>query len=80
MLNEAIDATLEGVGSIFNDLRGRLDGLDKRFDKVDRRLDRLEVGQSYLKVQINGLKADLSDAPSRRQFNKLKARLTKTIL
>ncbi|MCZ6529042.1 MAG: hypothetical protein O6949_01750 [Chloroflexi bacterium] len=77
MLDEAIDAILEGVGSMFKDLRGRLEGMDKRFDKVDRRLDTLEVGQSYLKDQIDGLKADLSDTPSRRQFEKLKARVDK---
>lgn len=86
MLNKATDAILEGVGSMFKDSRGRLDGtykrfdgMDKRLDKVGRRLDTLEVGQSYLKDQINGLKADLSDTPSRRQFKKLKDRLTSTI-
>lgn len=77
MFNEAIDAILEAVGSMFKDLRGRLDGMDKRFDKVEGRLDRLEVGQSYLKDQISRLKTDLSDTPSRRQFEKLKARVDK---
>ena len=52
MLNEAIDAILEGVGSMVKDLRGRFDGMDKRFDKVDGRLDGLEVGQSYLQDQV----------------------------
>ncbi len=60
MLDAAIDAILEGVGSMFKDLRERLEGVDKRFDKVDRRLNTLEVGQAYLKDKINGLKADLS--------------------
>ena len=64
MLDAAIDAILEGVGSMFKDLRERLEGVDKRFDKVDRRLDTLEVGQACLKDKINGLKADLSAAPS----------------
>ena len=77
MLDEAIDAILEGVGSMFKDLCGRLDGVDKRFDKVDRRLDRLEVCQSYLKDQINGLKANLSDTPSRREFQELKTKVDK---
>ena len=40
--------------------------MDKRFDKVDRRLDTLEVGQSFLKDLINGLKVDLSDTPRLR--------------
>ena len=77
MLDEAIDAILGGVGSMFKDLRGRFDGMDKRFDKVDRRLDTLEVGQPYLKDQITGLKADLSDTPSRRQYEKLKTKVDK---
>ena len=77
MLDEVIDAILDGVGSMFKDVRGHLDGMDTRFDKVEGRLDRLEVGQSYIKDLINGLKADLSDTPSRRQFEKLKARVDK---
>ncbi len=64
MLDEAFDAIPEGVGTMFKDLRERLEGMDKRFDKVDRRLDTLEGGQSYLKDKINGLKADLSATPS----------------
>jgi len=66
MLDEAIDAILEGVGSMLKELQGRLDGMDrrfdgmdKRFDKVDRKTNTLEVGQSYLKDQINGLKAPI---------------------
>jgi len=49
--------------------------MDKRFDRVDRRLDTLEVGQFYLKDKINGLKADLSDTPSRREFQQLKSKV-----
>ncbi len=75
MVDEAIDAILDGVGSMFRDFRGRLDGVDKRFDKVDSRLNTLEVGQSHLKDQISGLKADLSDTPSRRVFQELKSKV-----
>jgi len=49
--------------------------MDKRFDRVDRRLDTLEVGQFYLKDKINGLKADLPDTPSRREFQQLKSKV-----
>jgi hypothetical protein len=35
----------------------------------------LDVGQSYLKDQINGLEADLSDAPSRKEFQELKSKV-----
>jgi hypothetical protein len=33
------------------------DQVDKRLDNVEGRLDTLDVGQSYLKDQINGLEA-----------------------
>jgi cell division septum initiation protein DivIVA len=51
------------------------DQVDKRLDNVEGRLDTLDVGQSYLKDQINGLEADLSDAPSRKEFQELKSKV-----
>ncbi len=37
----------------------------------------LRKGETLVKDQIDGLKADLSDTPSRRQFEKLKAKVDK---
>ena len=51
------------------------DQVDKRLDNVEGRLDTLDVGQSYLKDQINGLEADLSDTPSRKEFQELKSKV-----
>ena len=71
--------TVAGIADVFDVLR---DQMNSRFDDVDKRLSsvesgqrKLDVGQAHLKDQINGLKADLSDTPSRRQFEKLKARV-----
>ncbi len=47
------------------------------FEKVDRRFDKIEAGQSHLKDQAKGLKDDLSDTPTRRQFEDLKSRVEK---
>lgn len=58
-------------------LKGLEKRLNSRFDKVESRLDNLEVGQALLKDKLDGLTADLSDTPSRRQFEKLKARVDK---
>ena len=71
--------TVAGIADVIDDLREemnlRFDAVDKRFNKVDGRLDNLEVGQSHIKDQINGLKADLSDTPGRREFQKLKSKV-----
>lgn len=80
-LDEIVRAILAGTEGLFNDLRremnSRFEKVYKRFDKVEGRLDTLEVGQAHLKDQMNGLKADLSDMPSRRQFEKPKVRVDK---
>ena len=78
-LDEVVRAILAGTEGLFNELRREMksgfEKLYKRFDKVEGRLDVLEVGQGHLKDQINGLKADLSDTPSRREFQQLKSKV-----
>lgn len=86
MLDDAVEAVLDGVGRLFNGLRDemsprfaqvgkRFAQIDKRFDQVDERLDKLELGQRHLKGQLKSLKADSSKFSSRRQFEILKARV-----
>ena len=67
-LDEAVDAILKGV--------------EQMFAKLDKRLDRLEGGQqelkgevAHLKDEVKSLNAELSDTPSSRAFNELKARV-----
>jgi hypothetical protein len=69
---EAVDAVLEGQTPIYE----RLDGIDKRLDKLEEGQARLEVAQAHTTDEIKGLKADLSDSPSRAELNNLKARVT----
>ena len=78
-LDEFVQAILAGTEELFNELsREMIAGfqrVDKRFRGIDHSLKKLEVGQSHLKDQIDGLKADLSDTPSRREFQQLKSKV-----
>ena len=47
------------------------------FRHVKSRLDKLELETRHVKDEIKGLKADLSNTPSREQFEKLKAKVDK---
>jgi len=78
-LDEFVQAILAGTEGLFNELRREMiagfQRVDKRFRGIDHSLNKLEVGQSHLKDQIDGLKADLSDTPSRREFQQLKSKV-----
>ena len=51
--------------------------MNTRFDEVDNRLRKVEVELSFVKDEMNGLKADLSTTPSRREFQELKSKVEK---
>ena len=78
---QASEAILKGVDRMFEEQNKRIDErfkrVDERFKQVDERFNRLEVEVSYIKDTLNGLKADLADTPSRREFEELKARVDK---
>lgn len=74
MLDEAVDAILKGMDKMAGSLRSEM---NSRFEGVNGRLDKLETEVSHVKDEINGLKGELSDTPSRREFNELKARVDK---
>ena len=74
LLNDAVDTILKGVDNL---LTNRDKHYNKRFDKVDSGLKKLGVGQKGLKNEINGLKAEFSDTPSRKEFGELKVRVDK---
>ncbi len=75
-LNEAVDAILEGVNKMVvglqTDMNARFDKVDGRFEGVENRLDKVEAELTHVKDEINCLKADLSDTPSRQEFEALK--------
>jgi hypothetical protein len=78
MLDEAVQATLEGMDRIVerfrNEVNTRFENVDNRFDNLEAKID---LTRKEFKDEVDGLKADLSDAPSRREFEGLKARVDK---
>lgn len=79
MLDEAVDTILKGVDGLIKQLRIDL----KKEMRVEFRkelrdeLEPIRADVTFIKDDIRGIKADLSDTPSRRQFNQLKARVDK---
>ena len=71
MLDEAVQTILTGM----NDLYSRFDGVDKRFDGVDKRLDKIESDIYFVKQDVRDIKANLSDTPTREEFDKLKVKV-----
>lgn len=69
-VGEGIDAILAGVEKMFGEQ-------DKRNEKKFATKEDLKREAGFLKDEINGLKADLSNTPSRREFEELKARVDK---
>lgn len=51
--------------------------VEQRLDSLEDGLRELKVEASHIKDEIKGLKAKLSNTPSRRQFHELKGRVDK---
>jgi archaellum component FlaC len=79
MLDEAVDAILEGmnkmVGGLRDDVTRFRSEVNTGFDKVETRLERIEAEVSQARDDVNGLTAELSDTPSRREFEDLKTKV-----
>ena len=81
-LDEAVAAILEGMSNLVEGLRtdmnNKVDGLGiemtTRFDGLEAKLNQT---RTEFKDEIDGLKADLSTTPSRREFEELKAKVEK---
>jgi tRNA U34 5-carboxymethylaminomethyl modifying GTPase MnmE/TrmE len=80
MLNEAVDAILEGVGKLVEevrtDSRSQTESLrgdmEKRFNNLEATVTQMKI---ELKDEIDGLKADLSATVSRTELEELKGKL-----
>lgn len=72
MLDEAVDAIVSGMDNIVKELRQ--EHVEIREEIADLRSE-MRSGYSHLKDEIRGLKADLADTPSRREFEELKAKV-----
>jgi archaellum component FlaC len=76
MLNEAVDAILEGMGRMVEGLENKM---NSRFDKVENRLQSVETEVRFVKDEINGLKADISTTLSGGEFEELKTKVNKVL-
>ena len=70
VLDEAVEAILEGIELMFSKQ-------EKRFEKIEGNLSKIKVELSGVKDTVNGLKADLSETHKRREFENLKAKVNK---
>lgn len=61
-LNEAVDAILEGVGSMIKESE----------EKLEHKMD---VHRAHTKDDIDGLKAEFANTPSRQEFEDLRKRV-----
>jgi len=75
-LQEAVDGIMEGMDRIIKETRM---GFKYVMENVATKKDlKREVG--WLKDDIKGLTADLSDTPTRKEFNKLQDRVDKYLV
>lgn len=73
LLDTAVETILEGVGELFaahkKEMNARFDGVDNRIDKVYVRL------RGVVKDEVKGIKSDLSNTPTREEFNNLEKKV-----
>ena len=74
VLDDAAATIIKGMDNLFEDLRWEI---KRNLDEIKSGQQELKVSISYLKDEVKGLKADLSDTPSRRQLHELKERVDK---
>jgi archaellum component FlaC len=81
MLDDAVDTLLEGMDNLYSrfkyDLGNFGSEMNTRFDNMDDRLRKVEVELSHVKDEVNGFKVELSDTPSRMEFEELKSSVKK---
>lgn len=70
ILDDAVETILKGIERMFEEQ-------DKRNEKKFATKEDLKREASWLRDDINGLKADLSDTPTKKEFNELKGRVDK---
>jgi hypothetical protein len=74
-LNEAVDNILNNIDNLFENLKeGKIDTF---VEGIWDELKCVKVASSYVKDEINGLKADPSTVASRRKFEEMKTWVNK---
>ena len=82
MLDQAVEAILQGFGRLVEEtkreLRGEIQIAKKELKAGISGVETsLKTEIRFVKDDINGLTAELSDTPSRKEFNQLKSRVDK---
>lgn len=71
---EATDTILDGVQGMFDEQHK---ANNQEFAKVNGRIDALSTEVKGLKDEIDGIKADISTVPTRKEFTQLKSKVDK---
>lgn len=71
MLDQAVEAILKGMDNLARSLRSEFKGLLKE------EIEPVKTDTTFIKRDIRDIKAELSDTPSRREFNELKSEIGK---
>ena len=80
-LNEAVDVIMKGMDKIIDTLRSEMQGLfgkERKFNmETFATKEDLKREASWLRDDIKGLTADLSDTVAKKEFSQLKTKVDK---
>lgn len=74
ILDEAVETIIKGVDHLIKDFR---DEVRISFNNVGKRFDKIENDSTWIRDDIKGTKADLSETVSRKEFSHLKEKVDK---
>lgn len=82
-LSEAIDSVLQGIDNIVENMATKTDlkKVEARLEeKIDNGVNTLSTEISFIKDDIKGFHAELSNTVSRKEFEELKERVDEIVL
>lgn len=75
MLNQAVDAILEGMNNLYLKHDQKFDNVDQKMDKVEKRLSKIEYDVHFIKRDVKDIKIELTDVPTAKDFLDLKSKV-----
>ncbi|MBI2009961.1 MAG: hypothetical protein HYS86_02155 [Candidatus Chisholmbacteria bacterium] len=72
---EKIDQRFKKIDQRFKKIDQRFKKIDQRFKKIDQHFDKLKADVLENRRRIDDIKTDLSDTPTRKEFNELKSKV-----